>query len=100
MPTPTNFANSTRLPDNVAGLGISGYEINQGFALGIVPNVIRLAQESRRLDDGYGVRPSPLYYTPLAYSIKAMQPWRTVVFTIGALTMIAMMIHILIEVVL
>ena len=32
--------------------------------------------------------------------IKAMQPWRTVVYTIGALTMIAMMIHILVEVVL
>jgi uncharacterized membrane protein YecN with MAPEG domain len=31
--------------------------------------------------------------------IKAIQPWRTVSFTIGALTMFAMMIHILIEVV-
>ena len=32
--------------------------------------------------------------------IKAIQPWRTVVFTIGAIAMFAMMIHILIEVVL
>ena len=32
--------------------------------------------------------------------IKAIQPWRTVVFTIGVFAMFAMMIHILIEVVL
>jgi uncharacterized MAPEG superfamily protein len=31
--------------------------------------------------------------------IKGMQPWRTVVFTIGTVMMFAMMIHILIEVV-
>jgi uncharacterized MAPEG superfamily protein len=31
--------------------------------------------------------------------IKGIQPWRTVVFTIGVLAMFAMMIHILIEVV-
>ena len=32
--------------------------------------------------------------------IKGIQPWRTVVFTIGALAMFAMMIHLLVEVVL
>ena len=32
--------------------------------------------------------------------INAMQPWRTVAYTIGALAMFAMMIHILVEVVL
>jgi glutathione S-transferase len=31
--------------------------------------------------------------------IKGIQPWRTVAYTIGALAMVAMMIHILIEVV-
>jgi glutathione S-transferase len=32
--------------------------------------------------------------------IKAMQPWRTIAYTIGTLAMFAMMIHILVEVVL
>jgi uncharacterized membrane protein YecN with MAPEG domain len=32
--------------------------------------------------------------------IKALQPWRTIAFTVGALAMLAMMIHILVEVVL
>jgi uncharacterized MAPEG superfamily protein len=31
--------------------------------------------------------------------IKAIQPWRTVAFTIGTVTMLAMMIHIFLEVV-
>jgi uncharacterized MAPEG superfamily protein len=32
--------------------------------------------------------------------IKAIQPWRTIVYTVGTLAMFAMMIHLLVEVVL
>jgi hypothetical protein len=48
-PAPPNFADSSSVPDNVAGLGIPGYEINEVF-----PLIIRI----------------PVIYTPLAQVIK------------------------------
>jgi hypothetical protein len=59
LPAPPNFADPCPIPDNVASLGIPGYEINEGLALVIAPNIVGLALESERLDGGYGVGQHP-----------------------------------------
>src|SRR5437899_3088244 len=42
LSAPPNFADSATVPDNVASLGISGYEINEGLPLIVTPNVVSL----------------------------------------------------------
>ena len=55
LPTPPNFTDPSSVSDNVASLGISGYEINEGFPLLIAPNIAGLALEGERFGDGYGI---------------------------------------------
>jgi hypothetical protein len=69
-PTPPNFADSCSVFNNVASLGISGYEINEGFPLVIAPDLVGLPLKGLGFDDGYGVRPHPSCYAPLAQFVK------------------------------
>jgi hypothetical protein len=69
LPAPPNFADSSTVPDNVASLGMPGYEINEGLPLIVAPNVVSLPYEGGRLCDGYRVNPHHLYHT--------IRHWRT-----------------------
>ena len=68
-PAPPHFADPSSIPDNVAGLGIPSYKINEGFALVIAPDVVGLAQERGRLGDGY----IGLVHIAIIYAIGAVQ---------------------------